>query len=59
MLKTQPTQSQQEQIAQAARLTARANIQNPNPLQCAVVAKLINARTIDALAIIDCWDTNK
>jgi hypothetical protein len=56
--KTLPTQSQRDRIAEAARLIARIGIQNPNPLQCAVVAELINDRTIDALAVIDCWDTN-
>jgi hypothetical protein len=58
MPKTLPTQSQRDRIAEAARLTARVGIQNPNPLHCAVVAELINDRTIDALAIIDCWDVH-
>jgi hypothetical protein len=58
MPKPLPTQSQRDRIAEAARLTARVGIQNPNPLQCAVVAQLINDRTIDVLAIIECWDTN-
>jgi hypothetical protein len=58
MPRTLLTQSQQERIAEAARSTARVGIQNPNPLQCAVVAELINDRTINTLAIIDCWDTN-
>ena len=58
MPQIQPTQMQLDRIAEAARLTAKMSNEKAHPLQCPVAANLINARTIDALAVLEHWEQN-
>jgi hypothetical protein len=58
MPQIQPTQIQLDRIAEAARLAAKMRINLVNPLQCPVAAELIDARIVDALAVIEHWENS-